>query len=490
MVFPLNKSTTIAITGLLIAWKLYLGAALQLHPDEAYYWLWARHLDWGYFDHAPMIGYLIHATTLFADGEGWVRLSGTLATLAISVWIWRLAVQMFHSTEMASASVLLFNAFPMTALGLLIVTPDVPVFVFWTLSVYLFWQIVQTGQARWWYALGLGAGLALLSKYTAVLLLPCVLLYLLVSEERRWLKTPHPYLALLVTVLVFLPVVYWNSQHEWISFRYQLGHGLKGDGYALERVGEYLAGQAVIVGPLAWGVGLCALAAGLFHKDKAVRWLLCSTLPVLVFFALSSLKKTAAPNWPAFANVGLSVLIAWYLLQQPARWRRVLFSGAFAVSLLISLVITLHARFGVLPLATFSPEAAQADATHALYGWRELTQELENRSAGARLVITPDHQLSAAIRYYSRERLIAVTDHTTRPSSLSQWGWPADQEGRDGLYLWAAGHRTWVSPYEEFFSETALVSPIPVFRPGHATPIRTYNLVIGHRANFAAEPGR
>lgn len=490
MAFPLNKSTTVAITGLLIAWKLYLAASLQLHPDEAYYWLWARHLDWGYFDHAPMIGYLIRTTTVFADSEAWVRLSGTLATLTVSVLIWRLAVQMFLSTQVASASVLLFNAFPMTALGLLIVTPDVPVFVCWALCVYLFWQIVQTGQARWWYALGLGAGLALLSKYTAVLLLPCVFLYLLVSEERRWLKTWHPYLALLLTALVFMPVVYWNSQHEWISFRYQLGHGLKGEGYALERVGEYLAGQAVIVGPLAWGVGLCALAAALFQKDKGVRWLLCSTLPVLVFFAFSSLKKTAAPNWPAFANVGLSMLIAWYLLQKPGRWRQTLLGGAFAVSLLISLIVTLHARFGVLPLAAFSPEAAQADATHALYGWRELTQELERRSNGARLVITPDHQLSAAIRYYSRERLIAVTDHTTRPSSLSQWGWPADQEGRDGLYLWTEGHRTWVSPYEEFFATTTEASPIPVFRPGIPTPIRTYNLVIGHKANFAAEPGR
>ena len=473
----LNKRNTVILVGALTLWRLYLSAELQLHPDEAYYWLWSRNLDLAYFDHSPLVAYFIWLTTLFSKSELWVRLSGTMVSLIASGLTWRLSMQLFRSVPVAAGSVMLFNVYPLTVLGLMVITPDIPVFLFWSISVYLFWQIIRTGKTWLWYALGVSFGLSLLSKYTAILMVPCIFIYLVLTEDRRWLKTIYPYLALLIGSICFLPVVFWNSQHGWVSFQFQLRNGLGGDAYSLGNVATYIGGQLLLTGPVVWLLGMCAASVGICRRDRGTLFLISTAIPVVVFFGFSSFRTVAGPNWPAFAYFTFAILVAKYCLDGSSKMRRALWSIAFFSSLSISAIATLHAKFNLIPLELYSRELADADASNWFYGWRELGDELK-KYPGKEFAVTPSHQLSAEIIYYTNASILAQTDRIARPSEFNLWRWPSGLQGKDGLYVWAEGDA--VGPYSKYFASTTRGNSLTVYRDGKA--VRTYHIVSCHKS--------
>lgn len=470
-----NQRNTIIFVSALTLWRLYLSAELQLHPDEAYYWLWSRHLDVGYFDHSPLVAYFIRFTTLLSESEFWVRLSGTIVSLILSYLIWQLSLQLFGSILVAAGSVMLFNVYPLTMLGLIVMTPDIPVFLFWSLSVFLFWQIIRSNKTWLWYALGVSFGLALLSKYTAALLAPCFFLYLIFTEDRRWLKTFYPYVSLLIGFLCFLPVVYWNSRHDWISFTFQIDHGLGGQNYSFDRLAEYIGGQLLVAGPIVWLLGMYAACACIFRKNKEQLFLILMAFPVIIFFGFSSLRKLAGPNWPIFAYFTFSILVTKHFLDSTSKTRRVLWCSALFASLFISATVTLHAKFNLLPLARFSNKLAVADATNLFYGWRELGAELK-KYPGMEFAVAPSHQLCAEIIYYTNEKIFVQADEKkARPSQFNLWHWPNELNGKNGFYVWAEGDP--VGPYDKYFTSTSAADSLIISRGGIS--VRSYRIIPG-----------
>jgi len=480
----LNKRNTVIFVGVLTLWRLYLSATLQLHPDEAYYWLWSRNLDIGYFDHSPAVAYFIWFTTLFSKSELWVRLSATMVSLIVSALTWQLSMQLFRSTVVAAGSVILFNVYPLSMLGLIVISPDIPVFLFQSLSVFIFWQIIRSNNIWLWYALGASFGLSLLSKYTAVLLAPCIFIYLVLTDDRRWLKTVHPYLSLLVGFLCFLPVVYWNSQHDWVSFAFQLRNGLGNEGPSFGKVAEYIGGQLLITGPLIWLIGMYAALVGVYRKDKETLYLIFTSMPIIGFFGITSFRNVAGPNWPLCAYFTFSILATKYCLDGASKIRRSLWFAAVVLSLSISAIVTLHAKFNIIPLERFSKEAAAADATNWFYGWRELATELK-KYAGKEIAVTSSHQLSAEIIYYTDSSMLARTDRVARPSEFDLWHWPQILRGRDGVYVWTEGDA--IGPYAEYFASTIRGHSLTVYRDARA--VRTYNIVLGQNSPAPHLPG-
>lgn len=471
----LTRRNTIIIVAALTLIKAYLAATLQLHPDEAYYWLWSRRLALGYYDHSPFIAYFIWLTTLVSQAEFWVRFSSIAVSVLMSVLCWRLALQLFADTAAAAASVLVLNLFPITFVGSIIMTPDTPAFVFWALAVYACWQVVRTGQARYWYLTALWFGLSLLSKYTSVLLAPCIFLFFLATDERRWLKTVHPYLAFVLGMACFLPVVFWNQAHDWISFRFQFGHGLGGQSLSPGQIVEFFGGQLLVASPFLWLLGVAAGTAYLFSRDKRKLFVSLMSMPVLLFFTASSLKRLAGPNWPACAYFALSIVIGKFVIDG-FRWRRA--TGAFAVvfAFLMSFVVILHARFNFIPLQRFSRDMAIADATNWFYGYRELGRYILQYHPEARVIMTQSHQLSAEIIYYTRDRIFTTIDpKRTRPSQFNLWPIPPELKGAPGLYIYVDG--TGPGPYEEYFRGVGNPEHLTVMRAGF--PMRSYRIVPG-----------
>lgn len=211
----------IAIFYLLAIRLWYIGAS-NLIPEEAYYWNYGQHLDWGYLDHPPMVAWLSRlGTTLLGHSEFGVRFFSVLCWFATGAFSYALAKQMYDRATGLMVGVLV-SALPFFfTMGMLMV-PDAPLTAAWAGALYFLYQALERQRRMAWIGAGLCAGLGLLSKYSCGLLILATLVYLVFDKpSRRWLLTIWPYLAVAIALLVFSPVIYWNSQHDWVSFAFQ-----------------------------------------------------------------------------------------------------------------------------------------------------------------------------------------------------------------------------------------------------------------------------
>ncbi len=468
----LTKRNTVAIVALLAVWKMYLSATLQLHTDEVYYWLWSRHLDTGYYDHAPLVAYFIKLTTLFSQQELWVRFSGILESFVVSLLAWALSIKLFKDVKIAAASVITLNVMPLTLAGSVLITPDIPVFLFVSATIVAYWQIVVTGKPLWWYVLGAMFGLALLSKYTGVLVAPALFLFTLLTDERKWLKTVHPYASFLFGCLFFLPVVYWNSKHHWISFAFQMQHGLGGSAYHPAKVLTFLGGQMFVAGILFFMGGAYAAVAALFRKNKEMLFLGINFLFVLLFFAYSSLKRTAAANWPCCAYFTFGILVSAFLIGGSKAKQRFWMAGV-VLSLLLSATAGLQAEFGMIPL---SDKLRNADVTNLFYGWREIAQEL-GKDPEIKVALTENNQLAAEITYYSHEKITGFVDSRFYGGGQYEyWDLPDSLLGKNGVCIhYLEGYTP--PQCSDYFTTVTKTEKFTVTRNG--MPLRTYEIVYG-----------
>lgn len=419
-----NKRNAFFLAGFAVLFKIYLSAGLELHPDEAYYWLWSAHPALGYYDHAPMVAYFIKLTTLFSDSELFVRLSSVLVTVFLSFLVWIFSKKLFNEAA-AAASVMVLNTMPLMLVGSVVITPDTPLFLFWSFAVYFLWKFTESGRQKYWYVTGLFFGLAMLSKYTGVLFVLCLFTYMIAGKKFDWLKNRHFYFMFAVSFIVFLPVIYWNLQHEWISFTYQLKHGLYNAEFATY-VSEYLGTQALMAGPVIFIAGVFAAVKYLRTRDPEKIFLVSFSLPVILFFAFTALKQKPGANWPAFAYFAFSIMSAQYMLGSKNK-KNLLIAGII-FNTAASLAVGLHARHGIIPVYKFSRQAAVADATNWFSGWKALGRNLKERDI--EYAVTHSHQWGAAIAYYARGKVTAVLDNVSknRFNQFAFWDIPGNMD--------------------------------------------------------------
>ncbi len=210
------------IIGLGVAIRFAFISFLDLLPEEAYYWNYAQHLDIGYLDHPPMVAWLNYISeSVLGKSEFAVRLPAFLGWFVFAFFMYRFAENVF-SKEIGKPVLLLLVALPIyMSIGFLM-TPDAPFYVFWAGCLYFLERAIFGRRLPAWYGAGICLGLGLLSKYTMGLIMPAALVYLIIDRDsRQWLKKPQPYIALLLGLVLFMPVVYWNARHEWVSFAFQ-----------------------------------------------------------------------------------------------------------------------------------------------------------------------------------------------------------------------------------------------------------------------------
>ena len=200
---------------------IYLGAA-QLIPDEAYYWQYAQHIDLSYYDHPPLVAWLIWlGTAVLGDNEAGVRIGAFLSHLIGMAFLYALA-QNLYGKSVALRTIMLYAVLPFGFGTGLLMTPDAPMVAAWVAALFFLERALIAGQPSAWMGAGIAFGVGLLAKYTLVLLGLAVLVFVLVDPiARRWLRRPHPYLAALLALALFSPVLIWNYQHEWVSFLFQ-----------------------------------------------------------------------------------------------------------------------------------------------------------------------------------------------------------------------------------------------------------------------------
>ena len=247
------RVSAICIVGLVVL-RAVMAAQLPLSADEAYYWLWSRYPDLGYFDHPPMIAWLIRAGTfLFGNTPFGVRLAGIVLSLPASVFVWRAASLILKNEERAGHAALFFNLSLMVSVEMPAATPDMPSLVTTAAFVYFLARTEAEGDGRFWLGAGIAAGLGLLSKFSALFLGLGVLLWLILDRKARgrWLLSPWPYLGAVLALLIFAPNLVWQSQHHWESFVFQLARTTGAPVIlTLRYLGEFIAAQFGLASPL------------------------------------------------------------------------------------------------------------------------------------------------------------------------------------------------------------------------------------------------
>ncbi len=208
---------------------LLLAPTNLLSFDTFYYWDWSRHLALSYYDGAPFIAYLIKLSTLvFGNTLFALTFVGIASAALTSVFIYHTA-RLFLSQEASYVALSLWLFSPLVTLDILKQTTyDTPLMLCWALTIFCTTKFIISNKIKWLYIAGLSIGLMMLSKYSGVVLILSLFIFLLLTPYRSLFKTCHLYLIALLIVLMFSPVLLWNAEHEWQSFLYQLTtHQLK-----------------------------------------------------------------------------------------------------------------------------------------------------------------------------------------------------------------------------------------------------------------------
>jgi 4-amino-4-deoxy-L-arabinose transferase-like glycosyltransferase len=374
--------TAVAIVVALGLIRLLMAAYTPLVPDEAYYWEWSRRLAPGYFDHPPVIALLISAgTALFGPTPLGVRFFSVLAGITSMLLVVDLAKR-HGGARAALYAAVISGCVPLAAAGLVLAAPDAPMLFAFALGISavdraLAAPLRSPESLAWWLLAGLAAGLGMASKYPAVLLpLGVMLAFLLRPSLRRQLRTPGPYVACLVALVPFLPVLVWNAMHGWASFAFQLQHGLGGSGgSALMRQLDLLGNQLGIVSPLLFVLLTLAVGAALRPATPDRRYTIAMTAAITFgFFAYSALRQRVEPNWPAPAYLPGFVLLA--ILAAEGRWRGWVQAGCGLAAVMVALIY-------VQALVPVLPVPARKDPMARGYGWTTLAEAVDRARSPA-----------------------------------------------------------------------------------------------------------
>lgn len=288
---------------------------LPLYSDEAYYWMWSKRLELSYFDHPPMVGYLIKLFTLLGDNIFFLRLGATVSMTVAAYIIYLLTKDIFN-IRVASISLYIFLSSIIVQGGYMLITPDSPLIMFWSLTLYFAYKYIFKKDNFSAYLMGIFGGMLLLSKYTGILLLISLILFCLITKYRKVFFKKETYIAMLLVTLIFSPVLLWNYDHSWTSFKFQFFHGVSTEKIIkLRYLGDYLGAQIGLLHPIYFFLTFYFLIKNrkeIFENKKLLFLNICFIFTFL-FFMYQSLFKRTEGNWAAPAYIALTPIIAYYI---------------------------------------------------------------------------------------------------------------------------------------------------------------------------------
>jgi dolichol-phosphate mannosyltransferase len=356
---------------------IYLGQA-QLIPDEAYYWNYAQHMELSFLDHPPMVAWLIWlGTTALGNNEFGVRIGAFLCGLVTMGYLYALARNLYDKST-AMRALLLLAVLPITFASGILMTPDAPLIAAWAATLYYMERALVAGRSSAWLGMGVAFGLGLLSKYTLGLLGIAALLFVILDPTaRRWMRRPHPYLAAVLALLLFSPVIIWNSDHEWGSFLFQ---SQRAQGIGNQFSIHYLILHMMI---LLTPVGLFAAVLALIpngdrdqNPDACRRHLFIRTFTAVPLAVFVGLSLFGSPKFHWTGPVWLMILptMAWMIGQigdhrNVVRRLRAIWRPTIIVTMFLYAFALHYAVLGVpgAPYPSFTKH----------YFWREATSEIE-----------------------------------------------------------------------------------------------------------------
>jgi 4-amino-4-deoxy-L-arabinose transferase-like glycosyltransferase len=416
--FKTPRQRAYLLIALLAVFSLVYNAFLPLHGDEAYYWLWSHRLQGGYYDHPPMIAYMIALSNLISESEWGVRLVNVFSMSVAALYLYRLAA-LIKDEKTALTAVSIFVSIVLVHAGYTLTTPDSPLILFWTLSLFYGYRALFIGSRNDFLLTGLFVGAMMLSKYSAILFVFAVLLFILL-KRRELLFSINLWLAVIIASVVVSPLLWWNYQHDWISFAFQLAHG-SSDTFTLrpDKFFEFFGGQFAVFTPVFTALLFFYLVREKrFYSDEKLLYITLSVLVPLLFFFYKSLFKSMELNYAAPAYIGATLLVAWLVSARGLK-------KSYITGIVLALFLSLVARIGLL----FWLEVVQ----DRMFGNKEaialLQKHVEPNDA-----FYADHLTTASLlTYYLPNHPPSRIPTPTRFSQYDMWEKGAPL--KNGLYL-------------------------------------------------------
>lgn len=370
----------------------------ELQDDEAYYWVYSKYLSWGYFDHPPMIAILIKMGYTIFPNELGVRFlplwMNVFSLIIIEKLIDKKNDFLFYAIALSMAAIQLSG---------FIAVPDIPL-IFFTAVFFLCYKRF-TGNISLSNALLLGFSIALLlySKYHAIL----IVLFTVLSNLKL-LTRYQTYIAGFVSLLLFAPHLWWQYQHDWISFRYHLFES-NVNAYKISFTGNYILSQLLLPGPLA---GFILLPAACLYKtknhtEKALRY---TMMGIYIFFLLSSFRGKVEGNWTSPVFVSLIVL-GHQFLNENYSWRRILFK-------LLPVTMTLVLLARILLIVDVLHVRELKERYHA---WKDWPQQMKEKTKGLPIVFSNSYQRASKYWFYSGQMTYSQNSYRERRNNYNFW---------------------------------------------------------------------
>jgi dolichyl-phosphate-mannose-protein mannosyltransferase len=501
--------TAVVLIAVMTCMRLIYAGVIDLRTDEAYYWTWSKENVLCFLDHPPMIAWFIRfGTAIFGDTNLGVRFAGILAMLVTQLLLADIVRRVTHDVRAIAIAVLMPEAALYYGLLMAKVSPDVALIPFAVAMVWALVRLTESGDARWWLAAGVFAGLALLSKFTVIMMLPAVAAFMLVPDWRkRWLFSPYPWAAALLAVVLFLPVLIWNAQHDWASFRFQLVRATAAHELSFRTVGDYIGLQFGLVGFILLPVVLSGLAVTAwrgYRRGDAVAILLSTAVIVpFWYFFWKSLSLRVGDTWPMFmwpvgfaaAAINIAMLPregfpAWMIKSTVAWARAAIGSG-------IVFVVLVFLYYVVAPWNLIG----KADPIGGEAGYEQVVERAraELQKTGATWIATTDYRTYAMLRWYFNDRVPVIqVNERGRFSGFRDPGMDlirghtglyVAREPDNGLPLWASTtaireplehvERSWRGMVMDTYALEKLTGWTPELSPPPDSPLFRWRVLAG-----------
>jgi hypothetical protein len=355
---------------------------LEIHADEAYYWMYSRFLDWGYFDHPPMVAVFIKIGDSLMHNELGLRLMTILASTASIYLLWIILKK--YSVNAISFILVISGIFIFHVYGF-ITTPDAPLFFFTTLFYWLYQKYIK--EDSWLLAMALGIVIAcsLYSKYHAILLI-----LLTVASNMQLLKRMSFWGIVALAVALFIPHIYWQINHGYPSVNYHL-YDRSAANYDPSNSYFYIPGQLLMAGPLiGWFLFYSVYKTRI--SDAFVRCLMVNGIGTFIFFFISTFRGEAQPHWTliAFAPLAMLVLIRFEQVGSPPKW--------FYRVALINICFILILRFSIM----FNlPPISRIGQIKSFYGYRGWANTVKQKAGDSYMLMADGFQDPSKYNYYT-----------------------------------------------------------------------------------------
>jgi len=406
-------------------YTFFYNGTLPLNVDESYYWLWSLNPQLGYYDHPPMIAFMIKIfTAIFGDSEAGVR-SVTVFCMSVSLFfVYKLSLELTRCETTAFLTAFILSLLPFAQMGSVITTPDSPLSLFWSMSLYFSYKVIFYKEKKYFIYAGISIGCMMLSKYTSILFIATLFVYIIFFDRKIFFNR-YFWISILIAFIVVSPMVYWNYMNDWISFNFQYSHGTSSN-FMLnyKKFFEFIGGNFLVFTPILMIVIIIAqIKNKLYIAEKKYFFINLFFLLPLFFFLYKGLFKKMELNWVAPVYISATIICIDYIVKLKLR-------KTFVFSILFSILVMFVLRY---PNVLHLPK--QANIQNRLFGYKEVVHYIDTIRKKDNIIYA-DHLTRASIlTYYLKGHPLSYIPTKSRFSQFDLWGRDKAILNRNGIYL-------------------------------------------------------